>query len=76
MGLGNGARRLLAAPIRALLPKNRALRWGIYLIPVLLAAFFVEPLFNIVIKLVELLARCVEPLWQTTVGRLMLLLGT
>ena len=76
MGLGDTVRRMMSAPIRALLPKNRAMRWAIYLLPILVAAFFVEPLFNILIKLIELFARLIEPLWQNTVGRLVLLVGT
>ncbi len=69
----DGLRRVASAPLRALLPKNRLWRWALILLPILLVLAFLEPAANLVLKLLELAFRAIEPLLQTTVGRLVLL---
>ncbi len=71
---GDAIRRAMTSPLRALLPKNRLLRWALYALPILLVLAFLEPAANLLIKLVELFLRVVEPLLQNTVGRILLLL--
>ncbi len=72
---GDMFRRAAGAPLRALLPKNRLWRWAIVLLPVLILLAFLEPAVNLLLKLVELFLRVVEPLLHTTVGRVLLLLA-
>lgn len=72
--LGDGFRRIASAPLRALLPKNPVLRWLLIALPFLLLLAFLEPALNLVLKLFELGGRLIEPLLQTTVGRIALLL--
>ena len=71
--LGDTLRRAAGAPFRALLPKHPLWRWTILLLPVLVLLFFLEPAVNLLVKLIELFLRVIEPLLQTTVGRLLLL---
>jgi tetratricopeptide (TPR) repeat protein len=72
--LGDGLKRLASAPLRALLPKNPLWRWFLILLPILILLAFLEPAANLVLKLVDFLLRLIEPLLQTTVGRVVLLL--
>src|SRR5262245_27463699 len=72
--LGDGFRRIAGAPLRALLPKNPLWRWFIILLPILVLLAFLEPAANLVLKLVDFLLRLIEPMWPTTVGRVVLLL--
>ncbi|MGE3175017.1 MAG: hypothetical protein AB7O97_20480 [Planctomycetota bacterium] len=72
--LGDGMRRLAGAPLRALLPKNPLWRWALILLPVLILLAFLEPAANLLIKLFEFGLRVIEPLLQTTVGRVVLLI--
>jgi hypothetical protein len=72
--LGDFARRALTAPLRVLLPKNRWLRLVVILLPVVLLLFLLEPAVDVALRLFELGGRLLEPLLQTTVGRVLLLL--
>ncbi|HLQ36240.1 MAG TPA: hypothetical protein VK348_00460, partial [Planctomycetota bacterium] len=72
--MGNLFRKALWAPIRVLLPRNPWLRFVVLALPVLLVLAFLEPAFNLVLKLVDLAMRIVQPLLDTTVGRIVLML--
>src|SRR5262245_52290164 len=72
--LGDGVRRVLSAPLRALLPRHPLWRWVIILLPILLLLAFLEPVANLLLKLLDFALRVLEPLLQTTVGRIGLLL--
>jgi tetratricopeptide (TPR) repeat protein len=75
MGFGDLVRRTLFAPLRVLLPKNRWLRLLIYALPVLLLLALFRPAVDVLLKLVDLVIRVLEPLLQTTLGRLVLLVA-
>ena len=74
MGLGDLVRRGLWAPIRALLPKNPWLRVLVYALPFVLVLALFGPALDVVLKLLDLCMRVLEPLLQTTPGRILLLL--
>ncbi len=76
MGLGDALRRGIAAPFKALLPKNPWLRVLVYALPFVLLLALFSPALDAVVKLVELVLRLLEPLLQTTLGRVLLLLAT
>lgn len=76
MGFGDAVRRGLLAPIKALLPKNPWLRLLVYALPFVLLLALFSPALDAVVKLLELLLRLLEPLLQTTLGRVLLLLAT
>ncbi|MBK8098448.1 MAG: hypothetical protein IPK26_15165 [Planctomycetes bacterium] len=72
--IGDWLRRGLTAPLRLLLPKNPWLRLLVIALPILLLLAFLEPALNVVLKLLDLGTRLIEPLLQTAVGRIVLLL--
>lgn len=72
--LGSTIRRGLFAPFRLLLPKNPWLRVLVYALPVVLLIALVHPVLDVVLKLGDLGMRVVDPMLQTTVGRILLLL--
>ena len=72
--LGDSMRRMMTAPLRALMPRNKLVRWALILLPILLILAFLEPAVDLLIKLLELGMRVIEPLLDTTVGRVLLLL--
>jgi tetratricopeptide (TPR) repeat protein len=71
---GELVRRTLTAPIRALLPKNPWLRVLVYALPVLLLLALFQPALDVLLKLLDFVLRVIEPLLQTTIGRILLLL--
>lgn len=74
MGLGSWIKRGLLAPVRALLPKSPWLRVLVYALPVVLLLALFAPALDVVLKLVDLVMRVVQPLLDTVVGRILLLL--
>jgi len=72
--LGDIVRRGLWAPVKAILPKNPWLRVLVYALPFVLLLALFGPALQVVIKLMELVMRVVEPLLHTTLGRIVLLL--
>ena len=74
--LGDLVRRGLAAPFKALLPKNPWLRVLVYALPFVLLLALFSPALDAVVRLVEVFGRLLEPLLQTTLGRVLLLLVT
>jgi len=71
---GDLLRRGLFAPFRALLPKNPWLRVLVYALPFVLLLALFGPALEVVLKLLDFVLRIVEPLLQTTLGRILLLL--
>lgn len=71
---GGLLRKGMWAPVKALLPKNPWLRVLVYALPVLLLLALFSPALDVVLKLVDLVIRVIEPMLQTTVGRVLLLL--
>jgi tetratricopeptide (TPR) repeat protein len=74
MGLGDLLKRGMTAPLRALLPKNPWLRVLVIALPFVLLLALFGPALDVVLKLIELGMRVIEPLLQTTLGRIVLLL--
>ncbi len=74
MGLGDLMRRGLLAPFKALLPKNPWLRLLVYALPFVLLLALFSPALDVVVRLIELVFRLIDPLLQTTLGRVLLLL--
>lgn len=74
MGLGSMLRRSLLAPVRALLPKNPWLRVLVFALPIVLVLALFGPALDVVLKLLDLVVRLIEPLLQTTIGRILVLL--
>lgn len=72
--LGDGARRMMFAPLRALLPKHPVLRWLVILLPILAVLAFLEPAVGLLFRVFDLGVRVLEPLLVTTLGRIVLLL--
>ena len=70
--LGDGMRRLLTAPLRALVPKSGWQRWLLIALPIVLLLWFLEPAVNVLLKLFELLQRLLQPLLETVFGRILL----
>jgi len=74
MGLRKLVWKGLWLPVRALLPKNPWLRVLVLALPVVLLLALFGPALEVLLKLMELGFRVIEPLLQTTVGRILLLL--
>lgn len=72
--VGNLLRKGLWAPVKAILPKNPWLRVLVYALPVVLLLALFGPALDVVLKLMDLVIRVIEPMLQTTVGRILLLL--
>ncbi len=72
--LGDLLRRGLWAPFKALLPKNPWLRVLVYALPFVLLLALFSPALDAVVRLIELVFRLIDPLLQTTLGRVLLLL--
>jgi tetratricopeptide (TPR) repeat protein len=72
--LGDWLRRGLWAPFKLLLPKNPWLRVLVYALPIVLLLALFGPALDVVLKLLDFVLRIVEPLLQTTIGRILLLL--
>jgi hypothetical protein len=72
--LGGLVRKGLWAPVKAILPKNPWLRVLVYALPVVLLLALFGPALEVVLRLVDLVIRVIEPMLQTTVGRIMLLI--
>ncbi|MGC6486723.1 MAG: hypothetical protein ACON4Z_03700 [Planctomycetota bacterium] len=73
--LGPWLRKGLLAPVKALLPKNPWVRALLYVLPVVLLLALFGPALDVVLKVFDLGLRVLEPLLQTTVGRVVLILG-
>ena len=73
---GDTVRRGMLAPLKAILPKNPWLRLLVYALPFVLLLALFGPALDVVLKLVDLFVRVIEPMLQTTVGRVLLLLVT
>ena len=67
-------RRGLWAPFRALLPKSPWLRVLVFALPVLLVLALFGPAVDVLLKLLDLLLRVLQPMLETTIGRVLLLL--
>ncbi len=74
MGFGDTFRRIASAPFRALLPKNPWLRVLVIALPFVLLLALFGPALDVVLKLIDLTIRVIEPLLQTMPGRILLLL--
>lgn len=72
--LGKAARRVLTAPVRALLPKSGWQRWVLIAVPIVLLLWFLGPAVNVLVQLIDLLLRLLQPLLDTTFGRILLML--
>ncbi len=72
--LGDLLKRGMWAPVRALLPKNPWLRAALVALPVLLLLALFGPAVDVLLKLLDLGMRVLDPLLQTTLGRIALLL--
>jgi predicted negative regulator of RcsB-dependent stress response len=72
--VGDVLRKGLWAPVRAILPKNPWLRVLVYALPFVLILALFGPALDVVLKLIDLVVRVVEPMLDTTVGRILLLL--
>ncbi|MGK0157943.1 MAG: hypothetical protein ACI9SE_004927, partial [Neolewinella sp.] len=72
--IGDLLRKGLWAPVKAILPKNPWLRVLVYALPVVLLLALFGPALDVVLKLMDLVIRVIEPMLQTTVGRILLLL--
>ncbi len=72
--IGSVVRKGLWAPIKAILPKNPWLRVLVYALPIVLVLALFGPALDVVLRLVDLVIRVIEPLLQTTIGRILLML--
>lgn len=72
--VGDMVRKGLFAPIKAILPKNPWLRVLVYALPIVLLLALFGPALDVVLKLVDLVIRVIEPMLQTTIGRILLML--
>lgn len=72
--VGDAIRKTLWAPVRAILPRNPWLRVLVYALPFVLLLALFGPALDVVLKLFDLVLRIVEPLLETTLGRILLLL--
>ena len=70
--LGDGFRKVIGAPVRALLPKNPLLRALLILIPIALVFGALAPLVDLVTRGLGMIADLIEPMLETTVGRIVL----
>ena len=75
MGVGDLVRKGLWAPVKALLPKNPWLRVLVIALPFVLLLALFGPALDVVLKLMDLGFRVIEPMLQTTVGRVLLMLA-
>ena len=73
--VGSLLRRGMLAPIKAVLPKNPWLRVVVYALPVVLLLALFGPALDVALKLVDLVLRVLEPLLQTTLGRVILVVA-
>ena len=73
--LGKLAARGLLAPVKALLPKNPWLRVLLYALPILLLLAFFGPALEVVLRLMEFVLQILQPMLQTTVGRILLVMA-
>ncbi|MCA8967488.1 MAG: hypothetical protein KDC48_21585, partial [Planctomycetes bacterium] len=73
-GPGDWLRRGLWAPFRAILPKSPWLRVALFALPVLLLLALFGPAVDVLLKLLDLGFRVLQPMLETTVGRVLLLL--
>ncbi len=73
-GPGEWLRRGLWAPFRAILPKSPWLRVALFALPVLLLLALFGPAVDVLLKLLDLAFRVLQPMLETTVGRVLLLL--
>lgn len=71
---GDLLRRTLTAPVRLLLPKNPWLRLLVIALPILLVLALFGPAVDVLLKLLDLGFRVLQPMLETTVGRILLLL--
>lgn len=72
--IGDVVRKGLWAPVKAILPKNPWLRVLVYALPIVLLLALFGPALEVVLKLVDLVIRVIEPMLQTTIGRILLML--
>jgi len=72
--VGDLVRKGLWAPVQAILPKNPWLRVLVYALPVLLLLALFGPALDVLLKLVDLVIRVIEPMLHTTIGRILLVL--
>lgn len=69
-------RKGLLAPLRLLLPKNPWLRVLVFALPIVLLLALFGPALDVLLKLLDLVLRVLQPMLETTVGRILLLLVT
>ena len=72
--LGEMTRRVFLAPVRLLVPQRGWKRWLMIALPIVLLLWFLEPAVSVLLKLLELLQRVLQPLLETTFGRVLLML--
>ncbi|MEQ1632616.1 MAG: hypothetical protein ABL997_09605 [Planctomycetota bacterium] len=72
--LGDVFRRAASAPFRAMMPKHLGWRIVIIAVPILVIAALLDPVANLLIKLFDLVLRVIEPVLQTPIGRVLVLL--
>lgn len=68
--LGRTFGKVLGAPLRAIMPKNPWLRFALYALPFVLLVALFSPVLDVLLKLLDLGVRLIEPLLQTMVGRI------
>lgn len=70
--LGDAVGRMIGAPLRMLLPKNRLLRFLVIVIPILLLLALFAPVLDLLGKGVDALVKIFTPLLDNPTGRLVL----
>ncbi|MHC4853536.1 MAG: hypothetical protein ACYTF5_16120, partial [Planctomycetota bacterium] len=70
--LGDAVGRLIGAPLRMLLPKNRLLRFLVIAIPILLVLALFAPILELLGKGIDALVKIFTPLLDNPTGRLVL----
>jgi tetratricopeptide (TPR) repeat protein len=73
--LGDATRKIVGAPLRALMPKSPWLRWLIVLIVVLLLLAVLEPALSLLSRGAGALVHLLTPMLDNPLGRLLLLNG-
>lgn len=73
--LGDGVRRVVGAPFRALMPKSLWLRWLIVGVVVLAVLAVLEPVLSLLSRGAQALLGVLTPMLDNPVGRLLLLNG-
>lgn len=73
--LGKLAARGLLAPFKALLPKSPWLRVLLYALPILVVLAFFGPAMEVVLRLMEFVLQILQPMLETTVGRILLVVA-